>query len=282
MSVSFTRYGWLVCLWVLAVSFQVSHRPSVVVNHSPSAVWIPHLCSQPDPGRADVSPHHQHLRPLWTSHLHPHERCDLLPCHFLVYTRWSLRQPVRQYRHGPLWPQRRLPAKRRRQRRRRAPLCRCSVSSTHRNWKVCPLHISQIFYTDVPSSGFSSVSLLASVFVSVQYISQKFLTQISGGALVHALRYYLSILLMSRLGIGTQLAIVIGIMVTQGLGFLFATPKHWRLVLFISTALSFLQYFTSSFVTESPVYLRRLGKLEQQKRAAQRLWGDDLHRDRES
>lgn len=127
------------------------------------------------------------------------------------------------------------------------------------------------------------MSLLASAFVSDQFISQRFLTQISGEALVvHALRYYLSFLFMLRSGIGTQLAIVIGIMVTQVMGFVFATPKHWRLVLFISTALSLLQYFTSSFITESPVYLRRLGKLEQQKRAAQRLWGGDLRRDRES
>ncbi|KAI6019734.1 general substrate transporter [Pisolithus orientalis] len=82
-------------------------------------------------------------------------------------------------------------------------------------------------------------------------------------------------------GVGTQLAIVIGIMVTQVMGFGLATPKHWRLVLFISAALSIVQCFMSPVITESPVYLKRIGLPEQQKRALQRLWSDYIHRDSE-
>ena len=138
------------------------------------------------------------------------------------------------------------------------------------------------FTLNISSSGFSSVSLLVSAFVSAQYISRKFLTRISEETLVHNLRHDLLVLFIPFSGVGTQLAIVIGIMVTQVMGFIFATPKHWRLVLLTSAALSVLQYFTSPFVTESPVYLRRMGMLEQQKCVAQRLWGDDLRRDRKS
>ncbi|KAI6043128.1 general substrate transporter [Pisolithus marmoratus] len=84
-----------------------------------------------------------------------------------------------------------------------------------------------------------------------------------------------------NIGVGTQLAIVIGIMVTQAMGFGLATPKHWRLVLFISAALSVIQFFMSPVITESPVFLKRIGLPEQQKRALQRLWRDYIHQDSE-
>ncbi|KAG6332242.1 hypothetical protein ID866_6850, partial [Astraeus odoratus] len=80
-------------------------------------------------------------------------------------------------------------------------------------------------------------------------------------------------------GVGTQLAIVIGIMVTQMMGFFFATPYHWRLVLLISALLSVVHYLTSAIITESPVYLKRIGLLEHQKQALQRLWGHHIHSD---
>ncbi|KAG1858457.1 general substrate transporter [Suillus subalutaceus] len=76
-----------------------------------------------------------------------------------------------------------------------------------------------------------------------------------------------------NLGVLTQLAIVVGIMVTQGMGFGLATPRQWRLVLFTSAAISIFQYFVSPFVVESPSYLNRKGLVDQEKLAIRRLWG---------
>ncbi|KAG1868736.1 general substrate transporter, partial [Suillus tomentosus] len=69
------------------------------------------------------------------------------------------------------------------------------------------------------------------------------------------------------------LAIVIGIMVTQGMGFGLATPRQWRFVLLISSGISIFQYFSSPFVVESPSYLNRKGLVDQEKLAIHRLWG---------
>ena len=80
------------------------------------------------------------------------------------------------------------------------------------------------------------------------------------------------------------MAIVIGIMVTQGMGFGLATPRQWRLVLFISAGISIFQYFVSPFIVESPSYLNRKGLVDQQKSATRKLWGEShtlLHTDRE-
>jgi hypothetical protein len=73
-------------------------------------------------------------------------------------------------------------------------------------------------------------------------------------------------------------------MVTQGMGFGLATPRQWRVVLFISSGISILQYFISPFIVESPSYLNRKGLVDQHKSAIRSLWGesDDLSRtDRE-
>ncbi|KAG2752118.1 general substrate transporter [Suillus brevipes Sb2] len=77
-----------------------------------------------------------------------------------------------------------------------------------------------------------------------------------------------------NLGVLTQLAIVVGIMVTQGMGFGLATPRQWRLVLFISSGISIFQYFIGPFVVESPSYLNRKGLVDQEKLAIRRLWGE--------
>jgi SP family facilitated glucose transporter-like MFS transporter 3 len=63
-------------------------------------------------------------------------------------------------------------------------------------------------------------------------------------------------------------------MVTQGMGFGLATPRQWRLVLFISSGISIFQYFTAPFVVESPSYLNRKGLVNQEKLAICRLWGE--------
>jgi hypothetical protein len=63
-------------------------------------------------------------------------------------------------------------------------------------------------------------------------------------------------------------------MVTQGMGFGLATPRQWRLVLFISSGISIFQYFIGPFVVESPSYLNRKGLVDQEKLAIRRLWGE--------
>lgn len=73
-------------------------------------------------------------------------------------------------------------------------------------------------------------------------------------------------------------------MVTQAIGFGLATPRQWRLVLFISSGISIVQYFISPFIVESPSYLNRKGLVDQQKLATRRLWGETRslsHSDRE-
>lgn len=80
-------------------------------------------------------------------------------------------------------------------------------------------------------------------------------------------------LIYSCSGVLTQLSIVVGIMITQVLGLYLSTPRHWRFVLLISSALSTIQFFLGLFIVESPSYLARKGLLEEQKTNSRRLWG---------
>lgn len=73
-------------------------------------------------------------------------------------------------------------------------------------------------------------------------------------------------------GVLTQLAIVIGIMITQAMGLRLATPTTWRIVLLFSCAISIVQLVISPFVTESPAWLRSKGGVEDVKRIEKRLW----------
>ncbi|OCH95281.1 general substrate transporter [Obba rivulosa] len=73
-------------------------------------------------------------------------------------------------------------------------------------------------------------------------------------------------------GVLTQFAIVIGIMVTQGMGLQFATPRQWRFVLLFSAALSIAQIVVSPLVIESPTWLDRHGLLREKDKAARKIW----------
>jgi hypothetical protein len=71
-------------------------------------------------------------------------------------------------------------------------------------------------------------------------------------------------------GVLTQLAIVIGIMITQSMGLRLATPHTWRLVLLFSSALGAFQLVSSLFAVESPAW----GADKQTRaRIERRLWG---------
>ncbi|KAI0371781.1 general substrate transporter [Pilatotrama ljubarskyi] len=80
-------------------------------------------------------------------------------------------------------------------------------------------------------------------------------------------------------GVLTQFAIVIGIMVTQAMGLQLATPRTWRLVLLFSSALSLVQLLVGPIIVESPVWLNRHGLLRDKDASARRLWkgGHAIH-----
>jgi MFS transporter, SP family, solute carrier family 2 (facilitated glucose transporter), member 3 len=74
------------------------------------------------------------------------------------------------------------------------------------------------------------------------------------------------------LGVLTQFAIVIGIMITQAMGLRLATPHEWRIVLVFSSALSIAQLLFSPAIVESPSWLHRRGLLQEKAAASRRLW----------
>ncbi|KAF8644121.1 hypothetical protein AX16_008650 [Volvariella volvacea WC 439] len=75
-----------------------------------------------------------------------------------------------------------------------------------------------------------------------------------------------------NVGVLTQLGIVLGIMITQIIGFRLATPEDWRMVLFLSCALAIAQLVLSTKATESPTWLNSKRRLEEQKQAIDRLY----------
>ncbi|KAF8626160.1 hypothetical protein AX15_005051 [Amanita polypyramis BW_CC] len=85
-----------------------------------------------------------------------------------------------------------------------------------------------------------------------------------------------------NVGVLTQLGIVLGIMITQAIGIRLATPTLWRVVLFISCALSAAQLLFSSVVAESPVWLASKGRMEESVQVQKKLWSSvEAHQDTE-
>ena len=79
--------------------------------------------------------------------------------------------------------------------------------------------------------------------------------------------------LMFHKGVLTQLAIVLGIMITQAVGLRLATPTQWRVVLFLSFILSAAQLLLSPAVAESPAWLEGSGHPEESAIVRRKLWG---------
>lgn len=105
-----------------------------------------------------------------------------------------------------------------------------------------------------------------------------YLSEIAPPEIKGSLGNFHSTLVLSRapcvnLGVLTQLAIVVGIMVAQTMGFGLATPTQWRLVLFISSAISAFQYLLAPAIVESPAYLFRNGLTAERKAVIRSLWG---------
>ena len=79
-------------------------------------------------------------------------------------------------------------------------------------------------------------------------------------------------------GVFTQFSIVVGIMITQLIGFKLATPTAWRYVLFLSGLTAVGQFLISPTMVESPVWAIRNGDPQSGKVYHQKLWKDgDSH-----
>jgi MFS transporter, SP family, solute carrier family 2 (facilitated glucose transporter), member 3 len=87
-----------------------------------------------------------------------------------------------------------------------------------------------------------------------------------------------------QIGVLTQLAIVLGLLITQSVGLWLSAPTQWRLVLLLSSCLAISQLLVSPLVCESPAWLGRRGLLDEQKSVSRKLWGTNniMHTDGES
>ena len=114
------------------------------------------------------------------------------------------------------------------------------------------------------------------VYVLVQYILPKLRLRASVELLVRLyLLHTLNSFFKSReIGVLTQLAIVLGIMLTQVAGITLATPSTWRFVFFISFMISAIQFLLGSMIVESPTWLLNHSRMEDRKLAVRRLWDD--------
>ncbi|KAN0075282.1 General substrate transporter [Tylopilus felleus] len=105
----------------------------------------------------------------------------------------------------------------------------------------------------------------------------RFLVGVAAGIGICVSPIYLSEIappqIKGNIGVLTQLAIVVGILVTQAMGFSLATPTQWRFVLFTSSALSAVQYLLAPAIVESPAYLFRNGFTAESKAVVRSLWG---------
>ncbi|KAI0747840.1 general substrate transporter [Daedaleopsis nitida] len=120
-------------------------------------------------------------------------------------------------------------------------------------------------------AGFMSVAASLSPM-----IIGRLLTGVSAGLGLCVGPIYISEIAPSKIkgsvGVLTQFAIVIGIMITQCMGLQLATPRTWRFVLLFSSALSLAQLLVGPLILESPVWLSRHGLLREKAAAARRLW----------
>ncbi|KAI0340688.1 general substrate transporter [Trametopsis cervina] len=78
--------------------------------------------------------------------------------------------------------------------------------------------------------------------------------------------------IQGAVGVLTQFAIVVGIMITQAMGLQLATPHEWRTVLLFSSALCIVQLLASPLIVESPSWLHRHGLLQEKAAASRKLW----------
>ncbi|KIJ69595.1 hypothetical protein HYDPIDRAFT_79961 [Hydnomerulius pinastri MD-312] len=227
---SFTQYGWVVCLWVLTVSFQYGYHTSAL-NQLQAVLTCRHN---------DTSVPLYYGLP--TCIPMSDATFSLVTSMFTVGGFFgSLFANIAMDRYG-----------RKGATRLSAAFNAAGAALSGVAASVAPMALGRLEF-------FVGVAAGIGICVGPIYLSEIAPAKIKGS-----------------LGVLTQLAIVIGIMVTQGMGFGLATPTQWRVVLLISFALSVFQYLVSPMIAESPAYLNRKGLVDEQKTVIRRLWGDQV------
>ncbi|KAH0830441.1 general substrate transporter [Lanmaoa asiatica] len=237
---SLTRYGWFVVLWVLTLSFQASF----------SSFSFSHSFISPDQYGYHISALNQLQAVLTCQHIVPVSSYGLPTCIPMSDATFSL--VTSMFTVGGL-------------------LGSLSANlAMDRYGRKGATRLSAVFNT----AGAAISGLAPSV---APMALGRFLVGVAAGIGICIGPIYLSEIappeIRGSLGVLTQLAIVIGIMVTQTMGFGLATPTQWRLVLLISSALSAVQYLLAPAIVESPAYLNRHGLTAERKAVIQYLWG---------
>ncbi|KAH9857800.1 general substrate transporter [Lenzites betulinus] len=234
---AFTLYGWVVCVWVLVVSFQYGFHISSL--NQISGVLT---CRKTEPGL-------------------PSTYYGLPTCIPMDDATFSLLTSV--YTVGGF-----------------AGSLGANVIMDR--WGRKGACLSSAFIMSV-GAGFMAVSASLSPLVI-----GRLLTGVASGLGLCVGPIFISeiapVKIKGAVGVLTQFAIVIGIMITQSMGLQLATPLTWRLVLLFSCALSLTQLLVGPIIVESPVWLNRHGLLRDKAASARRLWkgGHAIHSPDES
>ncbi|KAG8217379.1 general substrate transporter [Butyriboletus roseoflavus] len=242
---SLTRYGWFVVIWVLTLSFQAS-----LFSFSFS---FSHSFISPYQYGYHISALNQLQAVLTCQHVVPGSSYGLPTCIPMSDATFSLVTSL--FTVGGL-------------------LGSLSANlAMDRYGRKGASRISAVFNT--------AGAALSGVAVSIAPMALgRFLVGFAAGIGICISPIYLSEIappeIKGSLGVLTQLAIVIGILVTQTMGFGLATPTQWRLVLFMSSALSASQFLLAPAIVESPAYLNRNGLAAERKAVIRSLWGHQL------
>ncbi|KAH7906478.1 general substrate transporter [Hygrophoropsis aurantiaca] len=222
---SLTKYGWIVCLWVLTVSFQYGYHTSAL--NQLQAVLTCKVTNENYPlhyGLPTCIPMSDTTFSVVTSMFTVGGLCGSIFAN-VAMDRWGRKGATRAS----------------------AGLTAAGAALTGLSASVSPLIVGRFLVGAGAGLG---------ICISPIYLSEIAPSKIKG-----------------NIGVLTQMAIVVGIMVTQLMGFRFATPREWRVVPFASSALSILQFLIAPLMIESPSYLQRHGMIEQQKAAIRSIWG---------
>ncbi|KAI0646783.1 general substrate transporter [Trametes meyenii] len=222
---AFTLYGWVVCVWVLIVSFQYGFHISSL--NQISGVLT---CRTTEPG----------LPPTYYG---------LPTCIPMDNPTFSVLTSI--YTVGGL-------------------LGSVGANVVMDKWGRKGACLASAFIMAV-GAGFMAVAASLSPL-----IIGRLLTGVAAGLGLCVGPVYISEIAPSKIkgavGVLTQFAIVIGIMITQAMGLQLATPRTWRAVLLFSSALSIAQLLVGPIIVESPVWLNRHGLLRAKDASARRLW----------
>ncbi|KAI0637263.1 general substrate transporter [Trametes polyzona] len=222
---AFTLYGWIVCVWVLIVSFQYGFHISSL--NQISGVLT---CHKTEPG----------LPPTYYG---------LPTCIAMDDAKFSVLTSI--YTVGGL-------------------LGSLGANVVMDRWGRKGACLASAFVMAV-GAGFMGVAASLSPL-----IIGRLLTGIAAGLGLCVGPIYISeiapVKIKGAVGVLTQFAIVVGIMITQAMGLQLATPRTWRLVLLFSSALSLTQLLSGPIIVESPVWLNRHGLLRDKDASARRLW----------